>query len=179
MKNMVMAAVFSFVGTVVVSCVPTATDGEIDRMCENLVGLRSDGPLPIEKDLLARVEEDFKAREKKLVDWRAKDLKGWDDELAAKLEKAENDEEKARLNEEYAKKKVVTSRQFDPDFQALGPSKEAAVKEAKKKVADEKAARDEEVKKCVAQAANEGISQQVAQCRIKADSTDAYWNQCR
>ena len=179
MKNLILTAVFCFVGTVVVSCIPAATDAEIGQMCENLVGLRADGPLPVEKDLLARVEEDFKAREKKLVDWRAKDLKGWDDELAAKLEKAESDEEKAKLNEDYAKKKEITSKQFDPDFQALGPSKEAAVKEAKKKVADEKAGRDEEVKKCVGEAKNEGISQQVAQCRIKADSTDAYWNQCR
>ena len=179
MKNLVIASVFCFVGTLVVSCVPAATDGEIAQMCENLVGLRADGPLPVEKDLLARVEEDFKAREKKLVDWRAKDLKGWDDELAAKLEKAENDEEKAKLNEDYAKKKEVTSKQFDPDFQALGPSKEAAIKEAKKKVVDEKAERDEEIKKCVTEAKNEGISQKVAQCRIKADSTDAYWNQCR
>ena len=87
MKNLVIAFVFCFVGTLVVSCIPAATDDEIGRMCENLVGLRADGPLPVEKDLLARVEEDFKAREKKLVDWRAKDLKGWDDELAAKLEK--------------------------------------------------------------------------------------------
>ena len=179
MKNLIMATVFCFVGTVVVSCVPAATDGEIGQMCENLVGLRADGPLPVEKDLLARVDEDFKTREKKLVDWRAKDLKGWDVELAAKLEKAETDEEKAKLNEDYTKKKEVTSKQFEPDFQALGPAKEAAVKDAKKKVVDEKAGRDEEVKRCVAEAKNEGPSQKVAQCRIKAQSVDAYWNQCR
>ena len=85
MKNLIMATVFCFVGTFVVSCVPAATDGEIGQMCENLVGLRADGPLPVEKDLLARVDEDFKTREKKLVDWRAKDLKGWDVERSARF----------------------------------------------------------------------------------------------
>ncbi len=179
MKNLILTAVFCFVGTVVVSCIPAATDAEIGQMCENLVGLRADGPLPVEKDLLASIDEDFKAQEKKLVDWRAKDLKGWDDELAAKLKEAESDEEKAKLNEDYAKKKEITSKQFDPDLQALGPNKEAAVKAAREKIADKKAERDEEVKKCVEEAATEGPSQQVAQCRIKADSTDAYWNQCR
>ncbi len=179
MKNLIMATVFCFVGIVVISCIPAATDDEIGQMCENLVGLRAGAPLPLEKDLLAKVDEDFKARDKKLVDWRAKDLKGWDVELAAKLEKAETDEEKAKLNEDYTKKKEVTSKQFEPDFKALAPAKEAAIKDAKKKVVEAKAERDEEVKKCVAEAKNEGPSQQVAQCRIKAQSSDAYWNQCR
>ena len=53
------------------------------------------------------------------------------------------------------------------------------MKAAREKIADKKAQRDEEVKKCVEEAKAEGPSQEVAQCRIKADSTDAYWNQCR
>ena len=104
---------------------------------------------------------------------------GYWQNITGSTEEAESDEEKAKLNEDYAKKKEITSKQFDPDLQALGPNKEAAVKAAREKIADKKAQRDEEVKKCVEEAKAEGPSQQVAQCRIKADSTDAYWNQCR
>jgi len=38
---------------------------------------------------------------------------------------------------------------------------------------------DRAMGECKAQAASDGVSKEVASCRIKADSTDTYWNRCR
>jgi len=184
MKKMASSLLIIFAAVCVTSCIPAATDAEMGAMCENLTKLRGDGDLSSEADLLKAIEVDFAAKLKKLEDWRAKDLAGWDKELAAKLEAAEadedkTDEDKAKLKEEYAGKKDVTSKQFDPDIEKLGPAKVEAVKAAKQKVIDDKAAYDTEIAKCVKEAKAEGVNQSVATCRAGAESTDKYWNFCR
>ena len=175
-KLMVCAVV---IGAAMMGCGTPATDAEVNDMCKNLVSLREGGPVAGEAELIAKVEDDFAKSEKRLLEWKARDLKGWDEELAAKLEKAESDEDKKALEEEYAKKKKVTEEQFAPDIAKLVPDKKAALEEAKKKAAEKQAQRDEKVAECVKEAAAEGVTQQLAQCRIKAESTDAYWNKCR
>jgi hypothetical protein len=156
-----------------------ATESELKGMCENLIELRGEIDLSEESVLVANVEEDFKKERKRLLDWKARDLKGWDDELAAELKNIEDDEEKKKLTEEYAKKKEITASRHDPGIDALDGKKTAAIEAAKKKVVENKAAFEKAVAECVTEAQKEGISQKMAQCRIKADSADKYWNSCR
>jgi len=164
---------------VTTGCVAKATDQEIEAMCENLVKLRGEvNTDPVEK-LIADVKESYQREEKRLEAWKARDLKGWDDELAAKLNDAKDDAEKAALTEEYTKKKEVTASKHDPDIQALPGKMAAAIEEAKKKAEDNKAAFKAAVDECIGKAKTEGVSQKAAQCRIKATSTDQYWNACR
>jgi len=159
-------------------CEPPATDAELKAMCENLWKLRAQADLPTEAELLAKVDEDFKAREKKLLDWRQRDLDGWDKELQAKLAAAADDAAKAALEEEYKKKKEVTAGQFEPDIAKLGPDKESAIAEAKRRVLDAAKDRQAEIDTCIADSKKEGIGQKMADCRTKAATADKYWNFC-
>lgn len=166
-------------GAFTTGCVTKATDQEIQSMCENLVKLRGEvSTEPVEK-LIAEVKESFLREEKRLQDWKARDLKGWDDELAAKLVEAADDAAKSALQAEYAKKKEVTAAKHDPDIQELPEKMNAAVKEAEKKAEDNKAAFKAAVDECIGSSKKEGVSQKAAQCRINAQTTDKYWNSCR
>ena len=178
MKNSVTVTV-SIMTLLAVGCVPNATDAELNQMCEILVELRGEVDRSSEKELIAAVEERFKKEAIRLKDWKARDLKGWDDELAAKLKEVEKEEEKTALTEEYAKKKETTASKHDPGIAALGGKKKEAIAEAKKAAVENQKAWDQAVAECTDAAKKEGVSQAVAQCRIKADSTDKYWNACR
>jgi colicin import membrane protein len=158
---------------------PAATDDEITKMCDSLVRLRGEVDGSSAEELAKTTKERIDREEKRLKDWKARDMKGWDDELAAKLAATEDEEEKKKIQEEYTKKKEVSASKHDPGIAAIAEKRKTAMEEAKKKAAENKAAWDAAVSECVAQAKKEGVSQKVAQCRITAQSTDEYWNKCR
>jgi hypothetical protein len=172
-------ATLSLAALYAAGCVPSATDDELKQMCENLVKLRGDIDDSSEKALIAAEEERFKKEAIRLKDWKARDLKGWDDELAAKLAEVEKEEDKEALKAEYEKKKAVTASKHDPGIAALDGKKKQAIEDAKKKFIENQAARDGAIRDCVDTAKTEGINQKVAKCRIGATSTDQYWNACR
>ena len=167
------------IGIAAVGCVAKASDQEMQSMCENLVKLRGEINTDPAEKLIAEVKEEYQREEKRLKDWKDRDLKGWDDELNAKLASAADDAEKAALTEEYTKKKEITASKHDPDIQALPEKMNKAIEAAKKKAEDNAAALKAAVTECVTQAKKEGVSQKAAQCRIKATTTDQYWNACR
>jgi hypothetical protein len=168
-----------FCGGVTLGCIPEATEQEMKAMCENLVKLRGEIDLSDEAELIAEVEEEFKREAKRLKDWKERDLKGWDDELTAKLKALTDDAEKESLKAEYEKKKQITASKHDPGIAALDGKKKAAIDAAKKKAVENRGLYAKAVEECVSKAKKEGVSQKVATCRIKANSTDAYWNACR
>ncbi len=163
----------------VVSCVTKATEDECKQMCENLIGLRGQIDMSTVAERTAKVEESFKREEKRLKDWLKRDLDAWDEELKAKLAELKKDDEKKKLTEEYEKKKEVTRQKHLPGLKELGPKKETAINEAQKKAAESKAEFDKAVEECRDDAVKEGVPQSAVQCRIKATSTDQYWNVCR
>jgi hypothetical protein len=169
----------SFMALFAVGCIPNATDDELKQMCENLVKLRGDIDNSSEAQLIAAEEERFKKEAIRLEDWKARDLKGWDDELQAKLAGVEKEEEKEALQAEYAKKKAITASKHDPGIAALDGKKKQAIEAAKKKAVENQAAWDGAVRDCTEKARQEGVSQKMAQCRITASSVDQYWNACR
>ena len=181
MKKVILTLVVIAVFNVVTACVPDATEQEKTAMCKNLVNLRSGGEPKSEAELVKDVKDDFVKRKKHLEDWKARDLKGWDDELASKLKKLTDDkkeEESAKLKEDYAKKKKITVEQFEPDIAKLGPEEVKAIEMAKKKAVALKQERQAKVKECLDKAATEGVNQKVAQCRANAKTVDKYWNIC-
>lgn len=161
------------------ACIPSATDEELGKMCENLIRIRGEIDASTIEEMTAAIKERFQREEKRLTDWKKRDLKGWDDEMNAKLEATEDVAEKAQIAADYAKKKQVTASKHDPGITALPKKMAAALEDAKKKVAANQSAWAAAVTSCVAEAKKEGVSQKVAQCRISADSTDKYWNGCR
>ncbi len=161
------------------SCVAPATDQEITAMCENLVKLRREVNMDSLEKLTKDVNEQYAREEIRLKEWKERDLKGWDDELQTKLSSMTNEKEKSALTEEYKKKKEITAGQHDPGINELPGKLAEALEEAKRKAADNKAAFDAAVKACFDQSKREGVSQKSAQCRIKAETPDKYWNACR
>ena len=159
-------------------CASSASDAKLEAMCAHLFELRG-GAVPSEAEVVAEVEEDFAAKKKHLEDWKARDMKGWDEELAEKLAEAESDEDEQALEEEYEKKKKIGADQFDQDIEELEPKKKEALAAAKAKNASLLEAREAEIKECVDGAKAEGVSRALAECRAEAESTDEYWNVCK
>ena len=190
--------ILSIIATfMIMSCASTATDEEINKMCTNLEKVRGSITVPSKEDALKKINDDFSKKRAKLEAWKAKEMKGWDDELAAKLKELEesdtgskskkvkksDDEEKKPTPEElksaYAKKKEIGAKQFDADLANLPAQKKMAVEAVQQKIDSKQAELDASIKKCIEDAKKEGVSQKVAQCRIAAQNKDSYWNKCR
>jgi hypothetical protein len=162
------------------SCAPSATDAELSAMCENLVGLRGEVDAKTLEERTATVMEDFGKREKLHHEQQAAALTGLDGALKGKLEEAGDDEEaKQKLKDEHAASRKSLEQEGTNLLSRLKADKEAALAAAKERAEQAKTEHAAAVKKCVDEAKAEGISQTLAQCRTKAESTDAYWNQCR
>ena len=179
MTRVVITSVFALMGFAHVSCVEQATQEESKAMCETLVRLRGKIETLNEEELLAKVEEDFNKEEVRLRAWMDRDLKAWDDEFDVKLAEAKTDEEKATLKADYEKRTEVARQKHTPGIEQLRPKKEAAKKEAKQKAEDAMSEWSASVDECLTGALKEGTPKKVAECRIKAESTDQYWNVCR
>jgi colicin import membrane protein len=162
------------------SCAPAATDAELTQMCENLVQLRGEIDDTTAEERTAKVEEEFAEREKIHHEQQEAALRGVDGALKGKLEEAGDDEEaKQKLEAEHKETRAGLEKEGADLLAELKAEKEKALAAARQKAADAAAERDEAIKKCKEEATAEGVNQTVAQCRIKAESTDAYWNQCR
>jgi hypothetical protein len=179
MNRRIRGVLFYAAALQLVSCAPAATDEELNQMCARLVELRGEIDATPLAERVGEVEKEFVREEKRLKDWMARDLKSWDDELATKLGELEDEEEKKKLTEEYAKQKEITRGKHQPGIDALEPKKKEAIEAIKKKVAASEQEVAAAVAECVGQAKKEGVSQKLAQCRIKAADKDAYWNKCR
>ncbi|MBN2341763.1 MAG: hypothetical protein JXX29_10865 [Deltaproteobacteria bacterium] len=193
-----MKAFFSFAVSVLlvflamfgaIGCEPAATDDELKQMCVNLSVVRGEEQVPKSAELTAKVEADFTTKEKNLLAWKAKDMRGWDEELAAKLAKLDGGEEmtgddgapatKESLKKLYAKKKDIGAKQFDDDLAKLADAKKNALSEVDGIVKEAQAAQDVKVKECMDAARKEAVSQSLAQCRIAATDKDTFWNKCK
>jgi hypothetical protein len=201
MNKLIKMAILILTTMLLSSCQESASDDELNAMCDNLIKVRGEITIPDAAKLKADIEADFAAKKKHLEEWKAREMKSWDDELKSKLaaldkeeadkkgkkakkkgaKKSEDDEKdpKKQLQEEYAKKKSIGAAQFDKDIAALAPAKEEALSSIKDKIVKMQAEYDSAKQQCLKQAKSEGVSKKLAQCRINAQDKDAYWNRCR
>lgn len=168
-----------WMGVLMVSCVTKATDDEISTMCDNLVQLRGEISNPSAETLISDIEVRFDKETKALEERRMQEQAALNEELQAKLEAAESEEEKTQIKEEYAAKLQAVSAKHEPGIAAMNAKKKEAVAEAKQQAEENKAAWNEAVEECTSQAKQEAVSQKVARCRAQAETTDKYWNGCR
>jgi len=180
MKQLVLLGLLISGGVFVIACAPQATDAELNGMCENLVKLRGEVDVRTVEERTAKVEEDFAKRLKLHKEQQAAAVKGAEADMQSKLKEAGDDEEaKERITKEGAERSGALAKE-GADLEAkIAADKTAALGEAKEKAAASQQAFADAVAECVKGAKAEGTSQAVAQCRGKAESTDAYWNQCR
>jgi membrane-associated HD superfamily phosphohydrolase len=128
--------------------------------------------------VIAGLEKEFTARLEKLQKQTDAAVKAVDDEMQTKLSAAANDDEKAKLNDEYAPKKDQAAKETDKAMQDLSTERTNAIKAAKDKAEAAKVQLEENVKKCKTDRISSDISKETAQCRLKAESVDAFWNKC-
>jgi len=179
MKRVSTVILLVFVGSIVVSCLPKASEEECRQMCENLVNLRGENNLVTVSDAISVVEKDYVMKEQSLKERMEQEITAWDNEMNDKITGVEKETDKAEIKKEYKKKKAEVKKRYKPQIEKLGPSKKEAINEAKEKAA----ASENEVKiavdQCAEKAVKEGTTQKVAQCRINATTSDKYWNGCR
>jgi hypothetical protein len=178
-RKQALLVVSVLMGIWVMSCVTPATDEEIESMCNNLVELRGEISNPAVETMVSDIQVRFDKETSQLEANRTREQKMLNEDLQAKLDATDNEEEKAKLKEEYASKIQEVASKHEPGIAAMTAKKQEAVEEAKKQADQNRAAWNEAVTQCTTQAKNEGVSQEVARCRIQADSTDKYWNACR
>ncbi|MBN2525025.1 MAG: hypothetical protein JXR76_01440 [Deltaproteobacteria bacterium] len=172
-----------------VACEPAATEAELKQMCENLTKVRGEAKVPTVADLTEKLTEEYAGKEKKLLDWKARDMKGWDEELLARQKRLTDNPDETddagepmtpeKLTEIYAKKKEIGAKQFDDDLLKLTVEKKEKLAGLGDIVAAAQKEFDTKTAECLTAAKSEKVSQSLAQCRINAPDKDAYWNKCK
>jgi len=158
-----------------ISCAEPPTEQELDDMCRNLEKVRGEIDTTPVIEIAGKIEKEFTDRLDALQKESDTALKAVDDELQTKLAAATTDDEKAKLNEEYAPKKDEAAKKFDDAMQALSIERTDAMKKAGEKAEKDQKALEENIKKCKTDKKTADTSKPVAQCRIKAKTVDEFW----
>jgi uncharacterized protein (DUF4415 family) len=159
-------------------CIERPTDQELDQMCRHLEELRGEvDTTPIDQ-VIGDLEKGFTARLDKLQSETDAALKAVDAELEERLKAAANDDEKEKLNAEYAPRKDQAAKDTDAAMQALSTERKDAIAKAQAEAEAGKAKLEQNVKKCKTDKISSDISRETARCRINAKSVDDFWNKC-
>lgn len=195
MRHTVIAVVGGLLAAAA-GCSTPATDAQLEGMCRKRVELEGGLRGTSEEEEVARIEEEYAVKERKLKEEMARDLKGLDDVLEQALRDieasepvpAEGDEGKSpeqlreearaaqRASVEEKKKPIV--EQFERLLELLGPQKGFQIENQKKYVAKNRKKAEQAIAGCVAEAKAEGVAAPVAECRAAA-KTMADYSACR
>jgi len=159
-------------------CIERPSEQELDQMCRHLEELRGEVDTTPVDQIVADLEKGFTARLEKLQGETDAALKAVDAELEAKLKAATTDEEKAKLNAEYAPKKDQAAKDTDKAMQDLANERKDAIAKAQAEAEAGVAKLGENIKKCKTDKISSDISKETALCRIKAKAVDEFWNNC-
>jgi hypothetical protein len=180
MRAAVLSAIVCvWLGGLVTACVTPATEDEIQTMCDNLVQLRGEIENPSVETIVSHITVRLNEHRTQIQDTKTREKRMLDEEMQASLDEAEKDEDKEKIRKEFKAKIQALEAKYKPELEAIDAKKKEANAAAKKKAEENRAVWDEAVNECVTRAKKEGVSQQIANCRIQADSTDKYWNGCR
>ncbi len=178
-KHLAVLVLFALASLAFAGCAEPPTDQDLDDMCRHLETLRGEIDTTPVIDIAAKIEKDIAARLETLQKESDAALKAVDDELQAKLAAATTDDEKEKLNEEYAPKKDEAAKKFDAQMQALSVERTESIKKAGEKAERDQKQLEENIKKCKADKKSSDISKTTALCRIKAKTVDEFWNTCK
>jgi hypothetical protein len=181
MRKMLVFTIVVGAPVILAACSEPATDAEIGEMCAKLVQLKGDIDLTPPDAAIAAAEKDAATQLAKVAPEKDAALKALDTELAAKL--AENKkmkkEEQQKLNDEYAARKKAAEESATAKIALIGKEKDTAISHAKIKAEEAKAAREKAIADCKTESATYGVTKEIVECRIKADTVDTYWNKCK
>lgn len=169
----------AILGVWTMSCMTPASEDEVTSMCTNLVKLRGQVAEPNAETIVSDISMKYEQEAKSLNEDLARARRVLEDEMQTKLEEAKKDPGKEKIKAAYAAKLEALQTDHKPELAKVDAMKKEAIANAKKAAESNRAEWDNAVNECVEQARKEGVSQEIAQCRIKASSTDKYWNGCR
>jgi hypothetical protein len=190
MKKFIFLISGSFVLMALTGCgKPAASDQEIHAMCSNLTKVRGEVTVPTRADMVADINSDFEMRKKDLLRWKASDQMSWDAEYAEALKELKMNPDTidrngkpvtpAMLEKRYKEKKENSARKFDEELFKFTKEKKTRLAETDVVINEKQKEFDEKTNMCVTKAAQQEVSQQLAQCRIAAPDKDTYWNKCK
>ena len=170
----------SIIITIVCGCTSKATDEQLGAMCDNKLKLSGVLRGTVYEEEAKRITEEYKTKEDNLKAEMERDLKGMDDVLAGRLKSIEEEgdaqkEERIKMaQEDIDKKKKAIIDQFNPLIKKLTPQKEYAINNAKEYVEKRKKEAASAKDACVSSGKQAGVTEAMANCRIHAESIDAY-----
>ena len=176
MKKLMALVVVASAGLWLASCAEPATEDEVNQMCKKLGDLSAGNPDDARAGI-AKAGAELDGRLQKLKDEQAEASKRIDaeQELAMADVKPQDAEKRTAIVTEFAKKQTDLGADFDAKINAVEAERDAAVKKATEAADTAEAAWNEVVYKCTAD--NKGAAKPQAQCRIAAESKDA-WEKC-
>jgi uncharacterized phage infection (PIP) family protein YhgE len=182
MKKLVAMIMVSSAGLLLASCAEPATEDEVSEMCQHWGEISGKAAAVEEASAkVAKMNEEYDAKLQQLKDESAKAVARIQEEQDAALAetKPQEQEKRAPIIADFAKKEAAKTGEFDGKIKQLSDEREAAVGKAKEAADAADTERNDAVNKCVTDGTRDGVSKQVAQCRIAAATADDYENKCK
>jgi len=182
MKKLVAMVMAASAGLWLASCAAPATEDEINEMCQHWGEISGkSAAFEAASKKVAQLNEEYDAKLLELKDESAKAVARLEDEQEAALAetKPQEQEKRAPIIADYAKKESAKAGEFDGKIKQLSGEREAAVGKAKELADAADTERNDAVNKCVTDNTSDGVSKQIAQCRIAAATADDYENKCK
>jgi uncharacterized phage infection (PIP) family protein YhgE len=177
MKKLVAVIMVSSAALWLASCGEPASEVEINDMCQHW-GEISGKAAAYEAATaqVNKVSEEYDAKLQALKDESAKAIARLEEEQEAALAetKPQEQDKRAPIIADFAKKEAAKAGEFDGKIKQLGDEREAAVGKAKEAADAADAERNDAVNKCVTDSTKDGVSRPIAQCRIAAAAAADY-----
>ena len=154
-----------------VACAPKATPEECKAACQK----QNDLTMATAESPVAKIEAMFQQKMNELQNAQAQAMQGIDKEHQEKLAKAKKEPEKAKINEEYNKKRAEKAAEFAPQFQAMAQQKAEMVKKAQEERAK---AIESAVAACTQACEQGGFTKTRTDCQAAAASLED-WGKCQ
>ncbi len=174
------------------ACATPAAEDQLAQMCKHVIDLKGKvNDTPVE-ERIAQVEAEYKAKADLLKSQEARDIKGWEDALAAQLaevdkaevDKAEVDKtdpdveepvteeqkeaKREALRARYAARKEETTKQYAVDLGKLEPRKASDIRAAQVRAKEDLEKASKLFHGCIAKYKKANLSEEIAKCRTAA-----------
>jgi hypothetical protein len=177
MKKLVAMIMVSSAGLLLVSCAEPATEDALNEMCQHWGEISGKAAaFEAASKKVAQLNEEYDAKLNALKEESAKAVAGLEQEQEAALAdtKPQEQDKRAPIIADFAKREAAKAGEFDGKIKQLGEEREAAVGKAKEAADAADSERNDAVNKCVTDSTSEGVSKELAQCRIAATTADDY-----
>ena len=178
MRGAIAAVLMGLCAWMTCGCMADATPQDIEKMCSNFAHLNGADQMPSKEVLVADVDAMFDQLQKDVKATRDAQVKLWEADLKVQLAAAKDDAAKAELEKLMADRKQQADEKMQLDLTTFAPRRAEELAKIDEKIKTAKAEFDAMIKKCVEKAGAEKITQELAQCRIAAETLDKYNQVC-